>query len=56
MKQPVKWQRSFRYAYEGVKYALATQRNMKFHFFAALGILALALFFGLPKTDILFIL
>ncbi len=56
MKQPVKWQRSFRYAYEGVKYALATQRNMKFHFFAALVILALALFFGLPKTDILFIL
>ncbi|MDO3678198.1 diacylglycerol kinase family protein [Paenibacillus ehimensis] len=56
MKQSVKWQRSFRYAYEGVKYALATQRNMKFHFFAALVILALALFFGLPKTDILFIL
>lgn len=56
MKQPVKWQRSFRYAYEGVKYALATQRNMKFHFFAGLAALVLALFFELSKTDILFIL
>ncbi|TVY09648.1 diacylglycerol kinase family protein [Paenibacillus cremeus] len=56
MKQPVKWQRSFRYAYEGVKYALATQRNMKFHFFAALIVLLLALFLGLTKVDLLFIL
>lgn len=56
MKQPVKWQRSFRYAYEGVKYALATQRNMKFHFFAGVAALVLALFLELSKTDILFIL
>ncbi|GAB7053727.1 MULTISPECIES: diacylglycerol kinase family protein [unclassified Paenibacillus] len=56
MKQPVKWHRSFRYAYEGIKYALATQRNMKFHFFAGLAALVLALFFKLSKTDILFIL
>ncbi|WP_426447792.1 diacylglycerol kinase [Paenibacillus sp. S-38] len=56
MKQPVKWQRSFRYAYEGVKYALATQRNMQFHFGAALFVLAFALWFGLSKTDVLFIL
>jgi len=56
VKQPVKWQRSFRYAYEGVKYALATQRNMKFHFAAALVVLTLALFFRLTKYDILFLL
>ncbi|MEK8129668.1 diacylglycerol kinase [Paenibacillus filicis] len=56
MRQPAKWQRSFRYAYEGVKYALSTQRNMKFHFFAAFAALVLALLFGLSKTDVLFIL
>ncbi|CAG7620010.1 diacylglycerol kinase [Paenibacillus allorhizosphaerae] len=56
MIQPTKWQRSFRYAYEGVKYALATQRNMKFHFFAALVVLVLAFFFNLSKFDVLFIL
>lgn len=56
MRPKVKWHRSFRFAYEGVKYALSTQRNMKFHFFAAFAALALALFFGLPKLEILFIL
>ncbi|SDC72502.1 diacylglycerol kinase (ATP) [Paenibacillus sp. UNCCL117] len=56
MRQPAKWERSFRYAYEGVKYALATQRNMRFHFFAAFAALVAALLFGLPKTDVLFLL
>ena len=35
MKEVMRWLRSFRYAYEGIKYALATQRNMKFHFFVS---------------------
>ncbi|MFE5319923.1 diacylglycerol kinase family protein [Paenibacillus sp. NPDC056579] len=52
----MKWHRSFRFAYEGVKYALATQRNMKFHFFAAFVVLVMALFFRLHKLEILFIL
>ncbi|MCR8631420.1 MULTISPECIES: diacylglycerol kinase family protein [Paenibacillus] len=56
MRQQVKWHRSFRFAYEGVKYALSTQRNMKFHFFAAFVVLLLALYLGLPKLEILFIL
>ncbi|UUZ96130.1 diacylglycerol kinase family protein [Paenibacillus sp. P25] len=56
MRPQVKWRRSFRFAYEGVKYALSTQRNMKFHFFAALVVLTLALFFRLTKYDVLFIL
>jgi diacylglycerol kinase len=56
MRPKVKWHRSFRFAYEGIKYALSTQRNMKFHFFAAFGVLMLALFFHLPKLEILFIL
>jgi diacylglycerol kinase len=56
VRPKVKWHRSFRFAYEGVKYALSTQRNMKFHFFAAFVVLLLALFFRLPKLEILFIL
>jgi diacylglycerol kinase len=51
-----RWSRSFRYAYEGIKYALDTQGNMKFHFFVAFLVLLAALFFRLNKTDILFIL
>ncbi|UJF35082.1 diacylglycerol kinase [Paenibacillus hexagrammi] len=50
------WRRSFRYAYEGIKYALDTQRNMKFHFCVAFLVLLAALLCRLPKTDILFIL
>lgn len=51
-----KWRRSFRYAYEGIKYALDTQRNMKFHFCVAFLVLLAALFIHLSKSDILFIL
>jgi diacylglycerol kinase len=51
-----KWSRSFRYAYEGIKYALDTQRNMKFHFFVSFLVLLAALLLRLQKTDILFIL
>lgn len=55
MSAPRKWLRSFRFAYEGLIYALSTQRNMKFHFTAALSVLLLALFFDLSRLDILFI-
>lgn len=51
-----KWRHSFRFAYEGIKYALATQRNMKFHFFVAFLVLLAAVILRLHKTDILFIL
>lgn len=56
MSAPRKWLRSFRYAYEGLIYALSTQRNMKFHFIAALSVLLLALFFDLSRLEILFII
>lgn len=56
MRPKVRWHRSFRFAYEGVKYALSTQRNMKFHFFAAFVVLLMALYFRLNKLEILFIL
>jgi diacylglycerol kinase len=51
-----RWRRSFRFAYEGIKYALDTQGNMKFHFFVAFLVLFAALFVHLNKIDILFIL
>ena len=34
--------RSFVYALEGLKYTIVTQRNMRFHFLVALGVLLLA--------------
>lgn len=50
------WLRSFRFAYDGLLYALATQKNMKFHFLAAFAVLILALFLELTKIEILFIM
>ncbi|AKL95787.1 diacylglycerol kinase DgkA [Clostridium aceticum] len=44
---------SFNYAFEGIIYALKTQRNMKIHFFAAIVVLVLSLFFDLARTEIL---
>lgn len=56
MKEVFRWLRSFHYAYEGLKYALATQRNMKFHFFVSFVALISALFFHISKVEILFII
>lgn len=51
-----KWLNGFRYAYDGLKYSLATQRNLKFHFFAAFVVLIAALYLHLTKMEILFLL
>lgn len=56
MNTPRKWLRSFRFAYEGLVYAISTQRNMKFHFIIAFIVLLLALLFNLSKLEILFII
>ncbi|TNJ64141.1 diacylglycerol kinase family protein [Paenibacillus hemerocallicola] len=56
MRDVKKFRRSFRYAYEGLKYALSTQQNMQFHFSVALLALIMAIGFKLPKAEILFIL
>jgi diacylglycerol kinase len=56
MRDPAKLKRSFRFAYEGIKYALATQQNMQFHFLAAFVVLLLALICGLSKLEVLFLL
>ncbi|MFS1513519.1 diacylglycerol kinase [Chengkuizengella sp. SCS-71B] len=50
-----RWLHSFKYAYEGLIYAYSTQKNMRFHFFAAIIVLFLALFFELSQVQILFV-
>lgn len=47
---------SFNYAFEGIIYALKTQRNMKIHFFIAIVVLTLSLFFDLSKMEFLVLL
>ncbi len=44
---------SFNYAFEGILYALKTQRNMKIHFLIAIGVLILSLFFDLTRAEVL---
>jgi undecaprenol kinase/diacylglycerol kinase (ATP) len=51
-----KWLRSFRYAYEGLQYALLTQRNLKFHFMVSVIVLLMALIIGVSKLETLFLL
>lgn len=47
---------SFNYAIEGIIYALKTQRNMKIHFFVAVVILTLSLFFEISRVEIIILL
>ncbi|MDR5657986.1 diacylglycerol kinase [Serpentinicella sp. ANB-PHB4] len=44
---------SFNYAFEGIIYALKTQRNMKIHFLAATAILVLSLFYNLTRVEMI---
>lgn len=45
--------RSFVYALEGLKYTIVTQRNMRFHFIVALGVLLLSLSLPMNKVEVL---
>ncbi|SEN04612.1 diacylglycerol kinase family protein [Lihuaxuella thermophila] len=45
--------KSFRYALEGLKFTVVTQRNMRIHFLAALGVLLLSLYLPMSKTEVL---
>ncbi|MBA4550617.1 MULTISPECIES: diacylglycerol kinase [Thermoactinomyces] len=45
--------RSFVYALEGLKYTIVTQRNMRFHFLVALGVLLLSLTLPMNKVEVL---
>lgn len=47
---------SFNYAFEGIIYALKTQRNMKIHFFVSIVILIFSLFFELSRFEFLILL
>lgn len=44
---------SFNYAIQGIIHALQTQKHMKFHFFVAVGVLVLSLFFDFSRMEIL---
>lgn len=47
---------SLNYAFEGIIYALKTQRNMKIHFLVAIIVLFASLFFDLTRIEILILL
>ncbi len=44
--------RSFRHAYDGIISAVRTQRNMRFHVFAAVGVLAASLLLGVSGQEL----
>lgn len=44
---------SFRYALDGLKYTLVTQRNMRIHFMIAISVLVLSLYLPLSKMEVL---
>ena len=44
--------RSFQHAYQGIVSAVRTQRNLRFHFFAALGVLVASLILGVSELDL----
>jgi diacylglycerol kinase (ATP) len=47
---------SFRHAVEGVVHTFRTQRNMRFHFFTVILVLATGLLYRLPRTEMLVLL
>lgn len=52
MKPRAGWGASFRYAFAGIAASLKTQRNLRFHCFAAVLVIAASLYFRLPPRDI----
>lgn len=48
-----KFAEGFNYAIEGIIYSLRTQRNLRFHFIAAILVLGFSLFFDLTKVEML---
>lgn len=45
--------KSFIYALEGLKYTIVTQRNMRIHYLAALGVLLMSLYLPMSKLEVL---
>ncbi|MED4957718.1 diacylglycerol kinase family protein [Paenibacillus macerans] len=52
MKPKAGWGASFRYAFAGIAASLKTQRNLRFHCFAAVLVIAASFYFRLPPRDI----
>lgn len=44
---------SFNYAIQGIIHTLQTQKNMRFHFLIAIGVLVISLFIDLSRTELL---
>ncbi|SFX66636.1 diacylglycerol kinase (ATP) [Thermoactinomyces sp. DSM 45891] len=53
MKWVTKVLNSFRYALEGLRYTVVTQRNMRIHFVVALAVLVVSLYLPLSKFEVL---
>ncbi|MFQ5328786.1 MAG: diacylglycerol kinase [Thermodesulfobacteriota bacterium] len=49
--KPKNWLESLNYAIEGIIYAFKTQRNMKYHFCIAVGVLLISLLLDLPAVE-----
>jgi len=47
---------SFNYAVQGIISVLKTERNMKFHYLAAIGIILISLFFDISSTEFMLML
>lgn len=47
---------SFNYAFQGIMYAIKTQRNMKIHVAAAVSVLVLSLFFHLTRLELVLLI
>lgn len=56
MKPPHSWRSTFRYALEGIGYALRTQINMRVHAVISLGVIAAGIVFRISRMEWLFIL
>jgi len=47
---------SLKYAFDGIMWALDTQRNLKIHFFIAIFVLILSVIFKISRLELIFIL
>ncbi len=56
MKRAENLKESFRYAFQGLVYALATQRNLRLHFFTAAAVMVLGWILNLPKREFIVVL
>ncbi len=56
MKRAENLKESFRYAFQGLTYALATQRNLRLHFFTAATVMVLGWLLDLPKREFIVVL